>query len=95
MGMICPECGEWSAKVGGVTADGRPPRVAGDVIACKLSCGHTAGGQDYQEYLVEADKIREEARTRIIRIEASTKEKTAAIWREMAAATQEVEENAE
>ena len=95
MGMFCPECGKRSAVVANITADGKGARRAEDVIAHRLECGHVVGGEAYNEFIKLADEIRQDANTRILKIRSVSKDKIAALWKNMSAETKEAKENAE
>lgn len=95
MGMFCPECGKRSAVVASITADGLGARKAEDVIAHRLACGHVVGGEEYTEFIKQAEAIRQETQDSILRIRARAKAKVAALWKNMSAEAEEAGTNAE
>lgn len=95
MGMFCPECGTRQAVVANITADGVGARKAEDVIAHRLACGHVVGGEDYTEFIKQAEAIRQETQDIILKIRNRAKGKVAALWKNMSAESKEAGQNAE
>lgn len=95
MGMFCPECSTRQAVVANITADGVGARKAEDVIAHRLACGHVVGGEDYTEFIKKAEAINQETRDSIMRIQARSKSKVAALWKNMSAESKEAGQHAE
>lgn len=50
MGIKCPICHKHGAYVLAITASGESAIKASDIIARKLSCGHTVGSVEYMQY---------------------------------------------
>lgn len=83
MGMLCPECGERSAIVRNITADGEGAVKASDVLAHKLACGHTVGGEKYNEFLDNVKEIDLDAAKEIEQIKRDAQSRKAALWKDM------------
>jgi len=81
MGHVCPICKTYQPQISVETADRRPAQKASDVIAFKLGCGHTIGGEKYQAFLAARAKIIAEAASKRFALEAETREKLAAAWK--------------
>lgn len=81
MGKECPICGKWAAVKQNITVDGKGATKAEDVIAQVLSCGHTIGGEEYDEFIKEAHAIDKSAEQRIRAIRMTTTGKKAALWK--------------
>jgi hypothetical protein len=50
MGAQCPECNTYQPIVGNLTADGKAPLKADQVIIRRLGCGHLIGGEEYAAF---------------------------------------------
>ena len=95
MGKICPECGERSAVIGVITVDGRGARKAEDVLAYKLACGHTVGGEEYTAFVAECHKIDVEAQKAIQDAYKQANSLKASVWKSMSKPDKEDEDHAE
>jgi hypothetical protein len=80
MGMECPECKQHGAFVFAITASGEPAKTATDIIARKLSCGHSIGNADYMAYRKELAAVEEDEANKIRAIKAQGQKKRTDIW---------------
>lgn len=84
MGMDCPHCGTRQAVVGTITTEpGKGARKASDVIAFRLACGHTVGGEMYNEFQNQVQELKRVYAEKIRTLEAECNGKAAAIWKTM------------
>lgn len=95
MGMLCPECGKRSAVKSVITADGQGARKAEDVIAYRLACGHTVGGEAYNGFVKKCREIDAETQNRMHNIKEVAQSRKAAIWKTISDDEKEGEDNAE
>lgn len=95
MGMICPECGKRSPVKSVITADGQGARKAEDVIAFRLECGHTVGGEAYNDFVKQCREIDVGTQRRMNTINEAAQSRKAAIWRTISEDEKGDEDNAE
>ena len=80
MGTICPECKTHQPFVKTLTADQEPARKAEQVIARKLKCGHTVGGENFNRFQKALAELQTETAKRIAEIKDREQEEIGAMW---------------
>lgn len=83
MGIKCPQCSVQAAYVSAITATGEPAKKNSDIIAKKLSCGHTIGNKDYMQYRQELKVIEADEAEQIRIIREKTHKARMAIWQKI------------
>lgn len=91
MGKLCPICGEWSAVKQNITVDGKGATKANDVIAQVLACGHTVGGEEYEEFVAQCREIDVATVTKVRSLQKTNASKKAALWKALSNETPEGE----
>jgi hypothetical protein len=81
MGHICPICHSYQPQVAVVTADYGPVKKPSDIVAIKLACGHTIGGEEYAKFLALRAEILKDAASKRAALDAETRAKLAAAWK--------------
>jgi hypothetical protein len=81
MGHICPVCQTYQPQVKVHTLDEKPPKKPEDIFAIDLACGHTVGGEEYQQFLKLRAEILKDAAGKKLALENETKAKLAAAWK--------------
>jgi hypothetical protein len=83
MGADCPICGTRQPIVRNITADGDGAMKASDVLAQKLACGHTVGGEQYSAFLAASRKIDEAAQAAVQKAQQDAADKKAGLWKSL------------
>ncbi len=80
MGMECPKGhGRQNIHVM-LTADGRNPTKADQVMAYRLACGCVVGGEQYEKFKKAVNEIESEVSTTVRDLEENARQKKAAVY---------------
>jgi hypothetical protein len=72
-----------------ITADGTPAKKSDEILAYRLACGHTVGGEQYEEFQAESRKIEIAAYNAITAARDEAAAKKAALWKSLTTKAQE------
>lgn len=75
MSLECPNGHGRQDVVYNITKDGLPARKAEDVLARRLRCNCVVGGEEYNEFLMNIQKIDEEEKAAFQALKRKTQEK--------------------
>ncbi len=83
MGMECPVCNTYQPLIHGITADGAPAKKANEILAYRLGCGHTVGGEQYNEFQAASRKIDLATYNAVEKAHKEAATQKAALWKSL------------